>query len=312
MSLRQKAREVKEAGIAERSNFTPQGVPKRMYQWWLRESNSKRARAIKYGSRKENFCHFWRVVLFWAPARKVAYTIDKYLLNGYVGAFFLGLLALAALTFVILNPLTFVIGLGIATGVVLEGTGIFAGVSAAMTPSQRNQYDMLVDRRAIAAFFVLGLPLATLAFLVTRTGRFYSEHLTDYNKQFAIAISSLLVLAGGLSMALLGGISLLAVVLGAIALVAVGGVFVVILFNVMATYIDGKRAIAKAKREDRLAVYIAENGHEPQYVPNRFEKAFMAFFAGLGDFIVLIAQVIRVKKWKICPIVEIEDDRAAA
>ena len=39
----------------------------------------------------------------------------------------------------------------------------------------------------------------------------------------------------------------------------------------------------------------------PKKEPGRLKK----FFAGLGDFFVLAANVVRVKKWKICPLVEV-------
>jgi hypothetical protein len=32
-------------------------------------------------------------------------------------------------------------------------------------------------------------------------------------------------------------------------------------------------------------------------------------FSGIGDLVVLLAQVVRVKKWGICPLVEIDDER---
>jgi hypothetical protein len=31
-------------------------------------------------------------------------------------------------------------------------------------------------------------------------------------------------------------------------------------------------------------------------------------FATVGDFIILLAQFIRVSKWKICPVIELPDD----
>lgn len=304
MSLREKAREVKEAGEANRGNFAPHGVPKRVYEWWLEESDSKRADDIKYGYRKENFCHFWRVVLFWAPARKVVYGAEKVFLNEYVGTALFSLLILLWIVAFVSAPLQMLAPLGFIGALVLQGAGAVAGVSAGLSPLQRHDFDLMTEKRFIATFFVLGFILAIPAYLLTRGARAYHDHLSDYNKQIGVGVLAVLLVGALTSVGFVGGFSGLATVVATTAALVVGFIFLRIVISNLGLYIDGKRSLAKAKRQDELAVYIAENGDAPPHVPGRVEK----FFTGLGDFIVLAAQVIRTKKWKICPIVEIETE----
>jgi hypothetical protein len=312
MSLREKAREVKEAGKAERKNVTPTGVPKRIYQWWLGESESKRARRIRNGTQKENFCHFWRVVLFWAPARKVAYGIDKYVLNGYVAAALAILFVAALLTIAILNPLDALEVVGVVILIGLQAAGGLAGISAGLTDSQRREYDLLDDKPFIALLFVLGFGLALPFYLVTRFVRFYKERLIPYNKRIGLSVLGLALVAS----TLIGGTALSwhFVLVAATLAVAAGFVGVIGFFLIghISDFIQGRRVLAKKRTEDALAVYIAENGHAPVYKPSALEIRLGKIFRGIGDFIVLVAQVIRVKKWGICPLVEIEDDERAA
>lgn len=62
-TLREKARKVKSKGAAARRDWSPApgSWMLRVYQWWLKETGKSIS--------QENFCHFWRVVLVWAPLR---------------------------------------------------------------------------------------------------------------------------------------------------------------------------------------------------------------------------------------------------
>src|SRR6478609_6954006 len=86
MSLRDKAREIKAEGESERGNFTPHGVPLRMYNYWLNSTDGKKALAIRVGIRKENFCHFWRVVAIWAPLLWIGRVLERVIFNPITGA----------------------------------------------------------------------------------------------------------------------------------------------------------------------------------------------------------------------------------
>lgn len=71
MSLRDKARQLRSEAEASRGIYQP-GADSRsfkIYRWWQRETDSNRS--------KENFCHFYRVVLIWAPLRFVGKFLER-------------------------------------------------------------------------------------------------------------------------------------------------------------------------------------------------------------------------------------------
>lgn len=65
-----KSQEILERGRQERATFTPEpdSAPTRAYWYWV----NKRRDGVR--PRNENFCHFWRVILIWAP---LAWFMDK-------------------------------------------------------------------------------------------------------------------------------------------------------------------------------------------------------------------------------------------
>jgi len=64
--LRQQATVLKTAGAATRRNWNPSPDSShfKVYRWWLRKSGKQVP--------VENFCHYWRVVVLWAPLRLLA------------------------------------------------------------------------------------------------------------------------------------------------------------------------------------------------------------------------------------------------
>ena len=66
MPLRQKIDQTWEKGAAERRNWSPSqdDAHYRIYKWWMSTSGNHPTR--------ENFCHYWRVVLIWGPLRWAA------------------------------------------------------------------------------------------------------------------------------------------------------------------------------------------------------------------------------------------------
>lgn len=278
--FRERAAEVKAAGEAERGNFQPEGVPKRMYQWWLSESVSSKALAIRTGQRRENFCHFWRVVLIWAP-----------------------LMALATIVFGAIDA-------------AVEKTPRWAGITAAIV-----------------------LPLAVISTIVTTVGD-WSEFLWFLAAMLAIVAGAIgivalatflsdkydwfvpalvFTVAGAAVVGLLWlgvymmGLAFFGWLLGFAVLFLVGG----FLIFKLGERVQAKRALARAKRnaerEAALDAYLNGDGPNPydtapsaKREPSAFELRLKAIGAGIGDFLVLLTQVVRVNKWKICPLVDIE------
>jgi len=61
--LAELARKVRSRGEATRGISEPHGAPLRVYLRWCKETG--------HSPRQENFCHYWRVVIVFAPARRL-------------------------------------------------------------------------------------------------------------------------------------------------------------------------------------------------------------------------------------------------
>ena len=271
-NFRDKAAAIKAEGVEKRGEFNPKGAPLRAYNYWLGETRSQKGRDIRNGKRKENFCHFWRVVAIWAPLmflrRKAEAVIDSRWFGPVAGAILVGGFITFLLTTEGLISL-FYLFLAIAGAVAL----LFAGAGVAY----------LCERFPAAAKKV--------------------GHTLGYLFIAAVVLFfvTLIVVEGGIT-----GVVLLA--LGA----AIGIVTWLNMENI-ADYIEGLRARNLRKRDERRDAlsrqareFFNENGYWPHEKVEREPGRVSKFFSGVGDFIIMLAQVIRVKKWGICPIVEIE------
>lgn len=80
-------RELVRDADARRGTFTPTGVPYDIYRWWRQRTTRDIVR--------ENFCHYWRVVLIWAPLMAVRKGITHAFgyLSVKIGAVVAGVLA---------------------------------------------------------------------------------------------------------------------------------------------------------------------------------------------------------------------------
>ncbi len=67
--IRQRTQDIVRRGHENRGTWSPKvgGAPLKRYQWWCRETDTYR--------QQENFCHYWRVVLVWAPLLKLRRTL---------------------------------------------------------------------------------------------------------------------------------------------------------------------------------------------------------------------------------------------
>lgn len=312
-NLRAKAREIKAEGEAERGNFTPSGVPKRLYQWWLANTNSKKGKAIRWGDRKENFCHFWRVVLIWAPfmgLRKAAEKALPFIIGVALLAIVAGFVALLVFEPSLLWQIPVVAVAAVV--IILIMFGIPVGIEWATGPEPFENVDMSTGRAyKWMRFFV---PTVVVFFLIAKfflkvgpvVGRFFEGkgHLV------AGALAVLGVIGFELALALTSGWVFALQMTGLMVAIAIAGLFVVFLCALLSDYISGLRAKARRRDDALLDAFIEKHGRMPTKAEQRKPPGRLArFFTGMADFIVLIAQVVRVKKWKICPVVEVEVDR---
>ena len=267
-NFRERAAEIKAAGEAQRDDWTPHGVPKQIYDFWLENSRSLDAARLRRGSRQENFCHFWRVVAIWAPLLVLGHKLDSVLDSKWLPPVGIAIVLVALLS--------------VATA--LDGLGI-----------------MLLVMASILA--LIGI-IVGFAFGMEWLMDHYPAGMKRVGKYSGIA--ALVGLAGLL---IFGWLALTGYV-GAIilfALACAGVVFYVNLDNISA-WIQGRRELKRERMKDLAdedVDYFMEHGEWPgmNKEPGRLSK----FFSGVGDFLVLLAQVVRVNKWKICPIVNIKE-----
>jgi len=307
MSFRDKAAAVKAEGVAERGNFTPHGVPLRVYNYWLENSRSNRALDIRLGERKENFCHFWRVVALWAPLRWLKNKANAFIEHPATGPallvlFLAGLVAACIMFGSVLNVLGVIAATAVA--IALIAAGLAGGVTLAMGEERAREYDM-PERNAAIVCSVLGLPTAIVGFLLAKGVILYNRHLSEYSMNIMLGLVVLAIVAFYVAIGVSEGwAALLMASLGTVVVigVAAGMIWLGVLLS---DYLSGKRKIAERQRYEARSAYYDEHGEWPA-PPKREPGRIANFFRGLGDFIILLAQVIRVNKWKICPLVEVD------
>lgn len=253
-NFRERTAEIVEQGKAERKSFAPKGAPMRVYNWWLANSDSVAASRISTGTRRENFCHwFWVVVLF-APALKVGKWLDR---NAWVFAI----------------P---VVGIAI--------TLVWA----------------LIDSFGIGSF-LLGILGAVVIAAVLTGGILVIEALVERfpDAMAKIGIGIVCAVVGAvflfLSYLLLFDAHIVVSVIYALLLVATP--ILIWKFQSIADYIEGREEI---RIREAAARPVVETTTEPRE-PNAIERALK----NIGEFIVMVAQFIRVKKWKTCPLIDV-------
>ena len=274
-NFRTRARDIKAAGEAERGNFEPTGLPLRIYKYWLNESSSTKARRIAEGAQRENFCHFWRVVAIWAPllflGRKIETIADANWFPYLVGAVILSVLFWA----IWISHGAVGLVLLLIAAIILASVGIVFGVAFLHERFWKKSYTKTF-------WNIVGILLGTAIVGVVVFG-----------------IVSLIIDTGWMGVLYLATAALTAVA-------------VVVVLSKIATYLSGKRAIEREKREAAREQYY-RTGEPNEYFgkasrpKSKFDKFVDAVFSGIGDFLILAFQVVRVKKWKICPMVSIED-----
>ena len=306
-----KAAEVRKQGALNRGEFQPTGKPKDVYLFWLRHQ--------KYPPTMENFCHFWRVVAVWAPLLWLRLQFKA--LGGFLaskaatsGGVIAGLLVVIGvlITLAITVDAAFVYVPLTIIALVYATLGVVAGFIA------NSEYDSLAEMRAdedeteTAMVNLWTLPISWPAYHVARFLHAVPQKVWDV---------LLLGIAGVAGIALVGLIGTL-LFLGAgefgwmllVAIVAVvagiAGLFgLLYLFFIARDAFLQRRDRKEAEYEAKVAsgeIKPKEPVQNVQWVPGPFLSKIIGFLVGVKDFAVLAFNVVRVNKWKICPIVKIE------
>lgn len=216
-----KTESILEKGKRTRETWSPKlgGAPLRHYVWWREQTGKYRA--------QENFCHFWRVVLIWAPLLRLRQlTLDRRLVKGFRRKINGSnvLLAAAALYF----------------------TAVFVSGSVAVG---RAMWDMF------AAWSILLAPLSVVVFVVALAGCLFA--IGYFFKAIAWLYQRLAVSRG---------------------------------------WTNRSRRPRKPASRREIPLVVRQSRDKV----GRFGRS-------TGEYAVLVAQVVRVKKWKICPLVQIPE-----
>lgn len=226
MTVRDKAEEIRQRGEAKRGNFSPEpnSGPVKAYKYFYANSGTDEPD-------RENFCHFWRVVVIWAPLLWVTLHTIVPVADGPVGR-------TLGRAFKGDNGDTFLKVLGWAVGILSGGLVAFLLV---------NLVIMIIQNWA-----VLWLPLV-------------------------LTSSGVLLFVG-----LIIGLTMI---------------------------LEQRHRLRAAERELLFERRLAglEPWPEPKPVVEKVPSKFRVFLSHITDYLVLIAQWIRTKKWKICPYVEIPE-----
>lgn len=299
MNFREKANEIRAVGEQTRGDYTPKGAPARIYNYWLNNSESIDATAIRSGGRKENFCHYWRVVAIWSPLLMLG---NKIGLNGFMLLIFLANLGIIIYAGVSTGSYLAVFG-GVALGLSVA-LGTIAGILAARQTRADTEFNYDARQTLVLRLcFLFGLPTALLFFGISwlvlhkpdQTAKALGR--TAFAVGVAAAASALIwVIAMEGPMVILYIIGIVGgCVLLAAALLSLGYGIVTLI-----EYSRGKQALRETQAKNE---YFEKHGEVPPATVRK-PSPVKKFFSGVGDFIVLIAQVVRVNKWKICPVVE--------
>jgi hypothetical protein len=306
VNFRKKSEQVYAQGALERGEFQPTGAPLKVYMYW--HSRAKNPPA------NENFCHFWRVVAIWAPLTAVrsvlARMAEKPLTWLFVFALYaIGMLVLGA-TVSWAFPAAFLAVPYLTIGAAIGGEA-----------GKRNKRLGDIGGGMKLPFWVTS-PISVPAFYVSR----YANSLTPAQSDawtMVFGIGAALILVGVIALAIIAG----AMDIGWAVLFYVFGIplgIAALALGLMALgagiewLVQKHRVRSKARRQARLdkiraqreAFLTGKSDYDPyavkQYVPSAFEQKIANFFKGVGDFLSLAWNVVRVNKWKICPMVKID------
>lgn len=301
---REIASEVKAEGEARRGNFSPEpgSWPDRSYRYW---------RDAQWDPpQRENFCHFWRVAVIWSPVLRVRRFFrrnQEWIVGGLIGLAVVGILG--TLAWVIISDDNTMMTLGWIGAVIAVMLYVLMGISMGVYMADPEE-EMDGFQKTLA---VLSAPVSVLVYGFVRfvdgaPGRWLARH----GLQIVMGL-----LLGGLAL-FLGFVAYDLISSNGAAGVFYVGFIVAFLFTVAwvarngGDWVAGWRARKERIEAERYEKWLAEFENEndtPQVesVPRKPTWVGRKVRAA-GDLLILIGQVVRVNKWKICPYVTIVDD----
>jgi hypothetical protein len=268
-NFRMKTNEVLEKGKKERGNFQPPGLLVGMYNYWLNASESDKAYEIRSGKRRENLCHFGRIILFWAPMFWISNKANRFVSNPFGATISVAIaLALAVWACMVSGAVLSVVMIALLSAVLIaEAAGVGYVAYRAHQRFWNSDWNHWAEKIGLGFLFAVLASILISLFVIATMAHWWAP--------FAI----------------LAGFACFA---GLIALMVY-----------VETYIRGKRALARELTRAKIAAMSNEEYQTYLNQKNEPSKA-NKFFSGLGDILIFVFQFARVKKWKICPFVEIK------
>ena len=287
--FRSKAEQVYAQGALERGEFTPTGAPKSVYQYW--------ASHAKHVPKTENFCHFWRVVVFWAPLMR---------LRQAVGNLFEHNAAWYAVAAAIVGTLV-VLGALVSPGFLAPLAIVY--VVAGFVLATDKPFDEMKKTPGLRKAINITAPVSYPVHYLVRVLRKVPEDVFIYG---GLGIALLLIGALLVGLIIEGAHQIgwwtLAYVIG----VPLAGLAVVVAVVILSNLIDKWKYNRKVKDDELFDKYIrGEISHEDYFGTSRREPTRLGLWLKrktqpIRDFGALFWNIIRVNKWKICPIVKID------
>jgi ABC-type multidrug transport system fused ATPase/permease subunit len=279
--LRDKVAAHRRQGEERRGTYVPavDGAPLRVYQWWHAKTGSTIER--------DNFCHYWRVVIFWAPLLGIRLMVAR-LLEFKVAQVAVLLLGFGA-TYMLCRELG--IGKAVLTiaGLLYLIVGIFFGI---IYQSDGRSYVGLLGRSPVSVQRI-GYAVSPVALCVRRVATLFKSAPMSRLGDKLISVSLVMI-----------ALVLTAVIVGVLYAMYVEAwwyplVFIAGLVGFFMLIFGGEKA-RKAWRDARTE-RRGTTGNNDAARPRRIR----AFMRAVLEFAQLAFEALRVEKWKICPLVEI-------
>jgi MFS family permease len=299
MSLKTRTQEVLEAGKAKRGDWQPEkgSWSERRYQYYHKRTGK--------GRENENFCRFWRVATIWATKERWAERAENVSDKTYG---IIAVLVYALIISLFAQSSAWLVSV-IIVAVPLAVAGIISTVELLRKRSRWEE--PLTDKQRKLAWvfaalaFPVSLPIAGLTWVIRRWPSEWNE--TVVNVILGIFSLGVLALFVFFIIDTFHDWTWAAVI--TIAIVAVIVTAVVAAFAFAAVLISGFREKKKEARQNEYERRL-DAGEPVEYtaIVHPFSAWLGRLFTNIGDIIIFVAQVVRVKKWKVCPLVQMDLD----
>jgi type IV secretory pathway VirB2 component (pilin) len=312
--LRRSANEVREAGAAKRGRWNPEAdSPAYLrYAWWVEQTGAE--------IEQENFCHYWRVALIWAPLRKLtdklAFLVKPLIHLGIV----LAVLLVGCGVWELSQSIdSFWLKVGVGALVIVGLVWLAAGVVVALRvlvpfiPDDSAQplgpltrYDKMLCSVVGVLTFPVFVAVAVLVALIVGLGWLYTERVVPrafewlYESHFTGSKWFGWFRPGYALLAALVGLSFeyswaLHMVQGMIGLTLIMGAIVALSYS-SSEYTERQASIREACDETEMDDITSEPVAPKR---GRLDNALNVAV----DFLTLVWWAIVAKKWRICPLV---------